>query len=272
MGYPIAIQLYSVRDDVAANMYGALKKIKELGYDGVEFAGLYEHKPAEIREMCADIGLTPISAHVAYLEMMADPDGVIGAYAEIGCKFIAVPYLNSDLRPGTEKFPEVLENIRMLGGVCKKYGITLQYHNHDFEFCKLDGKYGLDVMYETIPADLLQTQLDLCWVNVGGEDPAEYLLKYKDRAPTVHFKDFAGEKSENMYELIGIKNTAAPKRPANFEYRPNGYGNQNFPKILESVRKTNAGWIIVEQDNPSMGLTPLECAKKSIDYLKSIGV
>ena len=98
----------------------------------------------------------------------------------------------------------MIKNVAMLGEVCNKLGMTLLYHNHDFEFTKLDGKYALDILYEEVPASLLQTELDTCWVNVGGEDPAAYLTKYSGRAPVLHLKDFVGSKSENMYKLIGI--------------------------------------------------------------------
>ena len=270
MSFPVALQVYSVRDDANANLYATLKEIKKMGYDGVEFAGLYGHKAEEVRDMCADIGLTPISAHVAYQDMMADPEGVLQQYAVLGCKYVAIPYLTSDLRPGTDKFPEVVKNVAMLGAVAKKLGMTLLYHNHDFEFVTLGGKYALDILYEEVSADLLQTELDMCWVNVGGENPSEYLLKYSGRSPVVHLKDFDGEKSDDMYELIGIEKKA-PKRPANFEFRPVGFGKQDFPTILKAAEKAGSYWVVVEQDNPSMGLTPMECAAKSRAYLKSIG-
>ena len=262
MKFPVAIQVYSVRKEAENNLYGTLKKIKAMGYDGVEFAGLYGHKPEEIREMCADIGLTPISAHVPYLDMIKDPEGVLGEYAAIGCRFVAVPYLTPEYRPDTENFGEVVKNIEMLGGVAKKLGMTLLYHNHDFEFMKINGKYALDVIYDTVPADLLQTELDTCWVNVGGENPAEYLMKYAGRSPVLHLKDFAGEKSENMYELIGIEKKA-PARPANFE--------QDFPAILAAAEKAGVQWVVVEQDQPTKENSPLECAEMSRKYLKSIG-
>lgn len=270
MSFPVAIQVYSVRDDAAKNLYATLKEIKKMGYDGVEFAGLYGHTPEEVRDMCSDIGLVPLSAHVPYLDMIADPEGVLGQYATIGCKFVAVPYLSEEYRPGTEKFPEVIKNVEMLGGVAKKLGMQLLYHNHDFEFLKIDGKYALDILYDSVPADLLATELDTCWVNVGGEVPADYLLKYSRRSPVVHLKDFVGSKSENMYELIGIEKKAEPAS-VSFELRPVGSGKQDFPAILAAAEKAGAEWVVVEQDNPSMGLTPLECAAKSRAYLKTIG-
>jgi sugar phosphate isomerase/epimerase len=71
-----------------------------------------------------------------------------------------------------------------------------------------------------------------------------------------------------MYELIGIEKKA-PTRPSGFEFRPVGSGLQDFPAILDAAKDAGAEWVVVEQDNPSMGLTPMESIKKSIDYLKS---
>ena len=270
MALPIAVQVYSVRDDAAADLRATLQSIKNMGYDGVEFAGLYGNKPADIKAMCAEIGLTPISAHVPYLDMVKDPEGVLGDYAEIGCSYVVIPYLTPEYRPGEDKFGEVIENAKMLGEKANALGMTLLYHNHDFEFIKLNGKYALDILYEEVPASLLQTELDTCWVNVGGEVPADYIRKYAGRTPVVHLKDFFGEKSDDMYELIGIQ-SAAPKRPSGFEFRPVGAGLQNFPEILKASEESGAKWVIVEQDKPSMGLTAMESIKKSIEYLKSIG-
>ena len=70
-----------------------------------------------------------------------------------------------------------------------------------------------------------------------------------------------------MYELIGIEKKA-PKRPSNFEFRPFGFGYQNVPNILDAAVKAGAEWVVVEQDQPSMDRTPLECVKLSRDYLK----
>ena len=268
MALPIAVQVYSVRDAANADLYSTLKQIKEMGYDGIEFAGLYGNKPADIKAWCQELGLVPISAHVSLAEMLNNPIGVLSAYAEVGCKFVAVPYLIPEHRPDSPNFPYVVEFIASLCKAAKSFGMQMLYHNHDFEFMKVDGKYALDVLYDTIPADLLQTELDTCWVNVGGENPAEYIKKYSGRSPVVHLKDFTGEKSDDMYELIGIEKKA-PTRPSGFEFRPVGMGLQDFPAILSAAKEAKAEWVVVEQDQATMGLTPLESIKKSIDYLKS---
>lgn len=270
--FPIALQLYSVRGDLEQDFEGTLKKVKALGYDGVEFAGLYGRSPAEVKELCASNGLVPISAHVPFVDMMADPEKVLGDYAAIGCKYVAIPYLTEEYRPGTPGFQKTLDGARLLGETAKKLGMTLLYHNHDFEFVKIDGKYALDVLYDTVPADLLQTELDTCWVNVGGEDPSAYVRKYAGRAPVVHLKDFylSGEKPEQMYELIGIESEKKEEEKKTFEFRPLGKGMQDMPAILAASEDAGAEWVIVEQDEPSMGKSPMECAQISIEYLKTL--
>lgn len=272
MKFPIALQLYSVRDDMAADFEGTLRKVKAMGYDGVEFAGLFGRSAAEIKAMLDEIGLVAISAHVPYYDAVDDPEAVFAVYKEIGCKYVAVPYLTEERRPGTEGYPETVAGIRKMGEAAKKLGLVLLYHNHDFEFTsKIDGKYALDVLYETIPADLLQTEIDTCWVNVGGEDPADYVVKYTGRAPVVHLKDFykSGEGKGKLYELIGIEDDGEAAE-STFEFRPVGYGMQDFPKILAACETAGAQWVVVEQDNPSMDKFPLECAAMSMDYVKGL--
>ena len=269
MSISVALQMYSVREDASKNLYATLKKVKAMGYDGVEFAGLYGHTPEEVRDMCADIGLVPVCAHVGYIEQVTDPNRVYQDFATIGCKYIAVPMLAANVRPDTGNFGAVIENLRMLGKYAKQHELQLLYHNHDFEFYKLDGKYALDVLYDSVPTDLLQTEIDTCWVKYAGVDPVEYLKKYPGRAPVVHLKDFS------CTLIMDPEN--APRHycrlvaPTDFEFRPVGYGLQDMPAIMETVKTLGTQWVVVEQDSPSMELSALACAEKSRAYLKSIG-
>ena len=269
---PVALQLYSVRGDLEADFLGTLCKVSEIGYDGVEFAGLYGYEPAQIKHWCDSLGLVPVSAHVPLAEMLADIDKVIADYKTIGCEYIVVPYVTDERRPGGELFMQMIEEIRAIGQKAKDAGLVLLYHNHDFEFTKLpSGEFGLDYMYSAIPADLLQTELDQCWVKYSGQDPGAYLQKYTNRAPVVHLKDFfaEGKQEGDPYALIGL-NEDEKKENTAFEFRPLGKGLQDIPSIIKASKAAGSKWLIVEQDQPSMGLTPMECIATSMEYLKKI--
>lgn len=267
---PIGLQLYSIRDDMAKDFKGTLQKVKDMGYDGVEFAGLYDNTPEQVKAMCDEIGLVPVSAHVPLADMLADIDKVIADYKAIGCQYIVVPYVTEERRPGGELFMQMIDEIRTIGQKVKDAGMTLLYHNHDFEFTKLeDGQYGLDYLYANVPADLLQTELDECWVKYSGEDPVAYLKKYAGRSPLVHIKDFyaEGKQEGDPYALIGL-NEGEQKKAGTFEFRPLGEGLQDIPAIIKAAEESGSKWLIVEQDDPSMGKTPMECITMSINYLK----
>lgn len=268
---PVAVQVYSVREDAERDFAGTMKKIKEIGYDGVELAGMYGLSPAEIKAAIEDAGLIAVSAHVPFQELKADMEGVVSQYEEIGVKFIAIPYLMEEDRPGGDRFEDNVKVFGEIAKVCKAHGIQTLYHNHDFEFQKMpDGRYALDYIYDTIPADLLQTEIDTCWVNVAGEDPAAYVKKYSGRAPVVHLKDFYKEgKPANMYQLIGT-DVEEQESKGFFEFRPVGSGMQDFPSILAASLEAGAQWVVVEQDQ-SNGRTPMEAITMSREYLKSLG-
>ncbi len=269
---PVGLQLYTVRDDMAKDFKGTLQKVKEMGYDGVEFAGLFDNTPEQVKAMCEEIGLTPISAHVPLAEMLADADKVIADYKAIGCEYIVVPYVTEERHPGGELFMQMVEEIRAIGEKAKAAGLTLLYHNHDFEFKKLEsGEFGLDYLYSNVPADLLQTELDLCWVKYAGQDPVEYLKKYTGRAPVVHLKDYyvEGEQVGDPYALIGL-NEDEKKANTAFEFRPVGHGVQDVASLVKTSEEVGSKWLIVEQDQPSLEKSPIECAKMSIEYLKKV--
>lgn len=269
---PVALQVYSIREEAARDFEKAMRTVKEIGYDGVELAGLYGIPASEIRKILDKVGLVAISAHVSELMGGGVPlEEILNDYLTIGVKYIAVPYLGEGSRPGDKDFDKILEKIDHIGAEAQKKGLTLLYHNHDFEFKKMpDGTYGLDYMYAHVPADHLKTELDTCWVNVGGEDPAAYVRKYAGRAPVVHLKDFDGSKSEQMYELIGIKSEKKENVKNTFRFRPVGYGKQDFPSILAASLEAGAEWVVVEQDQ-WYDTPALECAKLSREYLKTLG-
>lgn len=249
--FPIAIQVYSVRDAAEADFRGMAKELKAMGYDGVELAGTYGMTAVQIREILDEVGLTLVSAHVG-ADLMWD-DALMADYAATGMPYIAVPWFHKPTDPAF--LADNIEKLRVLGERCRSFGLQMGYHNHDFELATVpdDGRCALEAYYDEIPADLLKTQLDLAWVKAGGKDPVAFLRRYPHRAPTVHIKDYVGTFGAEDFELC-----------------PVGEGTQDVPALLDAAREIGTQWLIVEQDQPNGGRTRMECAAKSAEYLKPL--
>lgn len=249
---PIAVQVYSVREEAERDFAGTMKKLGEMGYDGVELAGLYGKSAEEIRDSIKAAGLTAISAHVSYDELAGDLEKTLQDYETIGCRYIVIPWLGEDRRFGAALYEETIKGIPVISEGCKKHGMTLLYHNHDFEFAKTpDGTYALDQLYAEVSADVLGAEPDTCWIKVGGPDPSEWLKKYSGRCPLVHVKDF--RRKADGVDLLAL-----------------GEGEQDFPTLVKTAKECGAQWLVIEQDDHPYG-TPMGDMKKSLNYLKELG-
>ena len=250
MNLLVAAQVYSVREEAEANFEQTMHQLAEMGYDGVELAGLYGKSAKEIRDCLDRVGLQAISAHVPINDFEQDLNKTVQIYQEIGCKYVAIPYLDKERWYGGSRYPETLETIVKISQKCQEAGMELLYHNHNFEFEKTDeGHFQLDAFYETISAEDLKTELDLCWVKVGGADPTAYLKKYAGRCPIVHVKDFIYRAGEVVLVAVGD-------------------GDVQAEVVVPAAVESGAKWLVVEQDSHTFG-TPMENMEKSLKYIKA---
>ena len=265
MRLPIALQLYSVRDELKKDFYGTLEKVREMGYDGVELSGLDGRDPTEVKKALEAVGLECPSSHAPVAEL--EQEDAFERYARAGVRFVAVPWM--DYGKDNERLAENIATVRRLAERAAEKNIMLVYHNHDFEFQRVNEKTLLDTLYDEIPASILETQLDTCWVKFAGEDPVKYLKKYAGRASLVHLKDFwtDGAGGAAPYDLIG--KTSEARKKTNFEFRPIGHGIQDIPAIIGAAEEAGAEWLIVEQDESRCRPT-LEAARMSIAYLRAL--
>jgi len=224
----------------------------------VEFAGFYGKSAQEVRKLLDGVGLQAVSSHVAFQDIESDMFGVISYHLAVGCKYIAVPYLLDAERPGQAGFARVIQVIHRFARLCREAGITLLYHNHDFEFVPLSGLYALDFLYQAVPETLLATEIDTCWVRFSGLDPAGYVKQYAGRCPVVHIKDYVCDEPT----------APCQPRPASFAFRPVGKGCQDVERIARAASESGAQWLVVEQDLPFV--SPMEDAKVSLGTLKAI--
>ncbi len=253
----IAYQLYSAREEAEKDLGSVLRQLAALGYDGVEFAGFYGHSAQDVRALLDETGLEAVSSHVPFQAIEEDMFSVIATHLAVGCKWIAVPYLLDAERPGNPGFARVIAVIHRFARLCREADITLLYHNHDFEFATVSGAYALDFLYEAVPANLLETEIDTCWVKYSGLDPADYVKKYAGRCPIVHMKDYACDEPTAPCQPL----------PASFRFRPVGMGIQNVPAIVRAAVSSGAKWLVVEQDQPRVN--PMEDAKASLAAIRA---
>ena len=274
---PVGVQLYSVRTDLEQDFYGTLKKVREMGYAGVEFYGeYYGNSVTQVKRWCTELGLIPFSNHVPYQQMIDDVDKVIAENTILGVQYIVFPYMDEASRPGIdpEQFKATVARLGEVGAKVREAGFQLLYHNHDFEFVTLaDGTVGYDYIFSSNDRVNLQNELDVCWAQYAGFDPAEEIAKYNGNVPVVHAKDYylEGKLSKAPYALIGISTDNSMKDDGGwFEYRPLGMGQVDIPAVIKAAIAAGSQWICVEQDEPCEGLSRLEGIAKSVEYLRSL--
>lgn len=221
----IGVQLYTLREELNKDFLGTLKKVKEIGYDGVEFAGFGGYEAAELKKYLEDINLKVISAHIGLEELKANLDEVIKFNLELGNKYIVCPWANYE---SIEDFIEMSGVLEDIGERLNKVGLKLCYHNHAQEFQKFQEGYGLDIIYGKVSEQFLSTEIDTYWVAYAGINPVEYIKKYKNRTPLVHIKDMEEGGTKSFTEI--------------------GNGILDIKSIVKQVEKNGAEWIIVEQD------------------------
>lgn len=234
----LGLQLYTVRDHLEKDFEGTLRKVAELGYKGVEFAGYFGRTPGEVLEILKETGLTVIGAHTPYERLRNALEEEIAYNKAIGNRYLIFPYLAEDER---DRWTEVIEDLKVIGKRCADAGLVLLYHNHEFELTEtLDGQPVLDAIYERVDKELIQVELDSCWVSYAGFDPLEYISKYSGRIPLLHLKDMV-KKEDGAAETVEL-----------------GRGIVNLKAIADAAVKDQVEWIIVEQDY---------CAKDSLDSI-----
>jgi len=247
---PVALQLYSVRDDCARNLPGTLKAVAKMGYDGVEFAGYYDRSADELRKMLDDLGLKVAGTHIGIDTLLGDElKKTVKFNKTIGNHYLIVPWLPDQYRNSKDAW---LRTARLMNDIAKRVkpeGMRVGYHNHVVEFQPIDGEMPWDIFFgATVPDVVMQLDTgNAMHGKVSPEGVLEIVKRYPGRAATVHLKEFS---SKDEKALIGEGEMK---------------WNQFF-KLCGTVGGTE--WYIVEQE--SYAYQPLECAKLCIESLRKM--
>lgn len=245
----IALQMYTLRDLAAQDMIGTLRKVKEIGYEGIELAGYGDASPDQLTEALQELDLKVVGAHVGFGALREDLGGVVAEQARMGNTHLVCPSIPGARRTA-EGYREFAGEMESIASEAVGAGVTLCYHNHDFELRDVfDGQMGLDILYQSSDPRLVQAEIDTFWIQKGGRNPADYIRQYAGRAPLIHVKDMTNDERETFAEV--------------------GTGKLDWPAIFEASEAGGARAYIVEQD--VCAGDPLDSIRISLENLRKMG-
>jgi len=252
----LAIQLYTVRNAVSKDLEKTLERLAVLGFKNLEIYGyngrFFGKNRTEFKSILKNTGLEIISSHhrtgITDKEngtLLQNWDKTLEDLNFIGSKYAVCSYFPEAERTigNYQKLPEVLENA---GKLSKQNGIQLAYHNHDFEFLKMDDENNFyDFILKNTSSDLVKMELDLYWISKAGLDPLDYFEKYPKRFPLWHVKDMKSD-TKDFTEI--------------------GNGTIDFKRIFEAKEKAGLEHWFVEQDSSDKDI--FESISMSTKYIK----
>lgn len=259
--FGVGLQLYTIRDAMAADALGSLKKLSDLGYKNLELAGysngqFYGYTPVEFKKIVNDLDMDVISSHTQVeaagitmdnAKIMAD------AHAELGVKYCVQPWVE-EVDRNIESYKKSIGDWNEVGKIMKGNGIQFAYHNHNFEFTNIDGVIPYyDIFMPEMDSEYITMELDLFWSSKAGQDPIEMFKKYPGRFQLLHFKDMKTNEAP-FYTVIKDDICSV------------GAGVIDFKKILAANDTSGMKYTFVEDDNQGNG-QPFEALETSIKNL-----
>jgi sugar phosphate isomerase/epimerase len=245
----ISLQLYTVREETARDMPATLRRISEIGYPAVEFAGYGDLSPQDLKTTVDDLGLRVSGAHVPYDSWETDPEQVIADMQALDCAHAILPMVPPEQRRDESAVATLAGSLSRWGELCRQEGLTFSYHNHDFEFAPLGGATMWDVLVRETDPELVYFELDLYWVRYGGADPEPLLSDLGNRIPLVHLKDMSSD--EQRSDL------------------PVGEGTMPWNELLTAADAAGVQWYVAEQDNPRDALEDVKISLQSMREMAS---
>ncbi len=246
---PVALQLYTVREEAARDFVGTLEQVAGIGYVGVELAGYGPLAPDELRAKLDALGMVVAGSHIALARLENELPAVITECRVLGCPSVVCPILPNERRT-EDGFRGLATALNRIGATVRADGLAFCYHNHAFEFeTMVEGITAYDWLAAHTDPALVQLELDAFWAQKAGHDPAALLAKYAGRVSLVHLKDMTAD--------------------AEATFAPVGTGSVNFAPIFAAAERGGVHWYIVEQDKAEG--SAIAAARISWDNLRAMG-
>ena len=240
----VGLQLYTLRQEMAADFEGTLQKVAELGYKEMQFAGYYGRSPQQVRDLLQQLGLSSPAAHVGLNLIREDLRKQIDIALEIGQSYIVVPSVPQDERM-VAHFEDHAKALNEAGERCKEAGLKLAYHNHSFEFESQGGRTGYGQLLDLTDPELVSFELDLYWAVNANINPITLFRDNPGRFPMVHVKD-----RDSAGEMTDV-----------------GRGEIDFAEIFSHSQIAGIKHYFVEHDFPEDGLDSVAYSINSLNNI-----
>jgi sugar phosphate isomerase/epimerase len=247
MTTPIALQLYTVRDLLAQDYEGTIRKIAGMGYVGVETANIFGGSPALAAKLFSELGLTVCGAH-SPMPLGDQRQEVIDTMGALQCKRLIVAWQPPEKYKSLDGIKSICDSLNEGAAVAKAHGFKLGYHNHWFEYEPLESRIPIDVMLEYLDPDVF-FEVDVYWVQTAGQNPMEVVRRLGLRAPLLHIKDGPCQIDAPMTAL--------------------GEGVVDIPGVV-TAGAGSSEWLVVELDHCATDM--MEAVRKSYRYLIEKGL
>ena len=243
---PLAVQLYTLREQCAQDFEGALRAVARTGYRAVELAGLHGMSARDLRKLLAELKLTAFACHAGLDRLENQFVEVIQECHFLESLFVVCSSLPENCRKNAEGYRLGAQRLDAVGARLREHQLQLCYHNHAFEFELFENRSGMDWLYESCSKNNVKSELDVYWVKKGGADPVHWIEQLGRRCAILHLKDM----------------------DANGDFAEVGTGCLDFSAILKAAQKAGVHGYIVEQDVCSR--PPLESIAISLENLRRL--
>jgi len=241
----LGVQLYTLRDRMAAAVQRTLEQVAAIGFREVEFAGYFGHPPSRLRRWLDEVGLTAPAAHLPLDDPKLDIPATLDAAATLGHSYVILASLPQEQQASVGGFRQAAIRLNEVGRAARAHGMRVAYHNHDFEFRRLAGVHPYTLLLDETDSDLVDMEVDVYWMTRAGEDPLRYFQKYPGRFRLCHLKDM--DHGGKITEV--------------------GSGQIDFRRILAEGEIAGLRHFFIEHDHPR---NSLDSVRSSYNYLRRL--
>ncbi|WP_026694288.1 sugar phosphate isomerase/epimerase family protein [Peribacillus kribbensis] len=244
--FNIGLQLWTVKEETEKDFEGTLRKLAQMGYPGVEFAGFYQASSLCLKELLQETGLKPAGSHTPLEELIQKLEEVLDYNRGIGNKLIVLPWLPEQKRKTAVAYKETASLLNEIGQKCRENGFMFAYHNHDFEFQRYGEGTGLDILLKHTSPENVKFELDSYWAVYAGVDPIALMREHPGRFISLHLKDMKiGDGEKRSTEL--------------------GTGTIDIKSLITAGMEQEIDWYIIEQEQFEQ--SPVDSCKQSLQFI-----